>query len=61
MEYVHQRGAFDDVPLQQMLADFARFYPRMPLWSGAQPDAASLGDADFLADVARETAGAPPR
>jgi transglutaminase-like putative cysteine protease len=48
MEYVAQRGSFDDVPLAQMTADFARLYPRwMPQW------AEQLG-ADFLADAARE-------
>ena len=26
MEYVHQRGAFDDMPLAQMVADFERTY-----------------------------------
>ena len=28
MEYVHQRGAFDDMPLEQIVADFERTYPR---------------------------------
>jgi transglutaminase-like putative cysteine protease len=53
MEYVRQHGAFDDVPVQRMLDDFAHHYPRMALRPDAQPD------ADFLADVARETAGRP--
>ena len=47
MEYVAQRGSFDDVPLAQMVADFAVLYP------GWQPEER----ADFLADVARETGG----
>ena len=46
MEYVHQRGSFDDVPLQAIAADFARLYPR---WGQSH-----LGDADFDADVERE-------
>jgi transglutaminase-like putative cysteine protease len=49
MEYVAQRGSFDDVPLDRMVADFARLYPR---WQPEQPD---LARQDFLADVARET------
>jgi len=49
MEYVAQRGSFDDVPLERMVADFARLYPR---WRPEQPD---LARQDFLADVARET------
>ena len=45
MEYVHQRGSFDDMPLAQMVADFQRAYPT---WMPA------AGGGDFLADVARE-------
>ncbi len=47
MEYVAQRGSFDDVPLAQMVADFAVLYP------GWRPEER----ADFLADVAQETGG----
>lgn len=47
MEYVLQRGAFDDVPLAQMVADLERLYPGM--------NAQTLGAADFQADVERET------
>jgi transglutaminase-like putative cysteine protease len=46
MEYVHQRGAFDDMPLAQIVADFRRVYPRLV--------AAELQQADFAADVQRE-------
>ena len=46
MEYVHQRGAFDDMPLADIAADFARVYPA---WAKASPD-----DASFMADVERE-------
>lgn len=48
MEYVHQRGAFDDVPLQQIVADFERVYPR---WI---PGIGAMREANFLADVERE-------
>jgi hypothetical protein len=46
MEYVAQRGSFDDVPLEQMVADFAAQYP---MW---RPD---LETGEFDVDVARET------
>jgi len=49
MEYVAQRGSFDDVPLAQMTADLARLYPQ---WNIGRED---LGARDFLADAARET------
>ena len=57
MEYVAQRGSFDDLPLAQIMLDFAHHYPRW-MASLAQPQAADA-DADFLADVDQETAGAP--
>ena len=43
MEYVNQRGAFDDVPLDRIVADFARVYPRSLYVA-----------ADFEADVEKE-------
>lgn len=46
MEYVTQRGSFDDVPLQAMVSDFVTAYPA---WSGA-----ALAAADWTQDVARE-------
>ena len=49
MEYVRQRGAFDDMPLAEITLDIARTYP-----VAAQP--AQL-QGDFLADVERETRG----
>jgi len=59
MEYVHQRGAFDDVPLARMQADFATTYAGMAADGGIAGSAAA--EADFLADVAREqTGGANP-
>jgi hypothetical protein len=50
MEYVHMRGSFDDMPLADIVADFARLYPR----TLAQRDG-TLGRADFATDVERET------
>jgi transglutaminase-like putative cysteine protease len=48
MEYVNQRGSYDDLPLARMRADFAVHYPYL-----LQPEAP--GDsADFQADVSRE-------
>ena len=49
MEYVRQRGAFDDMPLAEITLDIERTYP-----VAAQP--AQL-QGDFLADVERETRG----
>jgi hypothetical protein len=49
MEYVAQRGSFDDVPLERMIADFAHLYPR---WL---PGMKEMLARDFLADAARET------
>ena len=45
MEYVNQRGAFDDMPLEQIAADFVALYPD---WAAHQ-------SGNFEADVARET------
>jgi transglutaminase-like putative cysteine protease len=45
MEYVRERGVFDDMPLAHIVADFARVYPRLLV---------SVRGADFQADVARE-------
>lgn len=50
MEYVYDRGAFDDVPLDRIIADFARYYP------GWAPQLAADQRADFLRDVDLETA-----
>jgi hypothetical protein len=46
MEYLQQRGAFDDMPLAQIVADFADFYPGL---------GRGVHGADFAADVAQET------
>ncbi len=48
MEYVHQRGSFDDMPLALIVADFERLYPA---W---MPQRTQMNQQDFLADVARE-------
>ena len=47
MEYVRQHGAFDDMPLARIVADFERTYPA---WLPQ-----SLGERSFAADVERET------
>ena len=52
MEYVRQRGAFDDVPLQQIMVDFAATYPGL-VGSVAGPVAVEDA-ADFQADAAKE-------
>ncbi|HET9646080.1 MAG TPA: hypothetical protein VFP68_22620 [Burkholderiaceae bacterium] len=46
MEYVHQRGSFDDVPLQRLAADFEAAYPGL---CGSE-----IREASFDADVERE-------
>jgi transglutaminase-like putative cysteine protease len=48
MEYVHQRGIFDDMPLAQIVADFERVYPA---WG---PQLTTMRDISFLAEVERE-------
>ena len=47
-EYVGQRGSFNDVPLDALVADFRQHCPQLVA------DDASVGGADFLADVDRE-------
>jgi len=49
MEYVNQHGAFDDMPLDRIVADFEAHYP---LWLR---NAAEMNSASFDADVAKET------
>lgn len=57
MEYVHQRGSFDDLPLAQILRTFAEVYGNsLGSGSGASP----LQTGDFLADVEREVPANPP-
>ncbi|MES2842438.1 MAG: transglutaminase family protein [Pseudomonadota bacterium] len=47
MEYVNERGSFDDLPLAQIRAVFAEVYPTM--------NAGNPISGDFAADAARET------
>ncbi len=47
MEYVRQRGTYDDMPLAEIAIDIARTYP-----AAAEPASQQV---DFLADVERET------
>lgn len=51
MEYLADRGAFDDVPLARLAQDFARLYPR---WA---PRHAEVAGADFAGDVEVERGG----
>lgn len=53
MEYVKERGAFDDLPLAQIVADFRSTYAD---WLPEAALNSRLEQADFLADVDRETA-----
>lgn len=48
MEYVFHRGSFDDMPLDRIVADFRRLYPRWIDPAAGEPQ------GDFLADVERE-------
>lgn len=49
MEYVKQRGCFDDMPLTQIVADFQAVYPG---WMAAQ---GALQNASFAHDLDKET------
>lgn len=51
MEYLQDRGRFDDVPLEELVADFRARYPR---WLQEAETLSQLSGSDFLADVARE-------
>jgi transglutaminase-like putative cysteine protease len=48
MEYVYQRGSFDEMPLARIVADFEKLYPRL------LAQASLSREGDFMADVARE-------
>ena len=58
MEYVNDRGTFDDLPLVRIVADFHRVYGN---WLPAGSLRSDLVQDDFLADVARETGARPVR
>ena len=51
MEYVHERGSFDDLPLERLTADFHEVYGG---WLGGASLQSQLQHDDFLADVVRE-------
>lgn len=54
MEYVNERGEYDDVPLAAMLATFAEAYPELAV------GAPELAQRDFDAEVEAEVAGLRP-
>jgi len=47
MEYVKQRGSFDDLPFDEMFADFDEFYPNGMGASDEVSSAAEAGDSAF--------------
>ena len=51
MEYVHQRGTFDDLPLAQIVADFRTVYGG---WLEGDTTRSSLQDASFTNDIEKE-------
>ncbi|MEZ5643248.1 MAG: transglutaminase family protein [Burkholderiaceae bacterium] len=53
MEYVRQRGSFDDLPLAELVADFHAIYGD---WLPGNELHSRLEGQDFLSDVAREVA-----
>jgi hypothetical protein len=55
MEYLLDRGRFDDIPLDELVADFRVRYPR---WLQEAETLSQLSGSDFLADVARESKAA---
>ena len=51
MEYVNQRGAFDDMPLERIVADFQAVYGG---WLGGNATTSALHGASFANDVENE-------
>jgi transglutaminase-like putative cysteine protease len=49
MEYITQRGSFDDLPLEQILADFAEIYGHEVAASAGGPGSASAAGDDAFA------------
>ena len=47
MEYLAERGSFDDLPLEQIFSDFRDLYPEWRLDDSGQRDATSAGDSAF--------------
>ena len=58
MEYVRERGSFEDLPLPQILASFHEVYGS---WMPGDGTTSALSTADFQADVQRETGDGPGR
>jgi len=56
MEYLRQRGTFNDLPLADILATFHGLYGS---WMPGTATQGTLAQSDFLADVARETTPDP--
>ena len=54
MEYVAQRGPYDDLPLDEILVDFRVHYPRWIADLALAQPAQAQGQADFMADVQAE-------
>ena len=52
MEYVHQRGTFDDLPLDQIVSDYRTFYGN---WLEGGANHSGLQAASFAIDVEKET------
>jgi hypothetical protein len=52
MEYVKQRGTFNDLPLNEIVATFREIYSN---WMPEGASTSQLHSADFAADVADET------
>lgn len=50
MEYVNYRGEYADVPIEEMISDFKRYYPNLPLVSSADAKR-----HDFDSEVEQET------
>ena len=58
MEYLAERGRFDDIPLAQMTADFHRHYPA---WMATMAEQAQADfDAESLAETQTATPADPP-
>ena len=55
MEYLHELGAFADVPYEDLIAKFAEVYPNLSAHAG---DGAALA-GDFEAEIAAEAAKTP--
>jgi transglutaminase-like putative cysteine protease len=47
MEYISERGSFDDLPLAEMIATFREVYPMWRDEVGKESDASGAGDAAF--------------